>query len=90
MVSVNNRRRDKDVMKILVSGYKVELPDENRMSEIIVDFPGPVDSPYAGVSIKLSIILHASNFKFIADREYGKCESSYLTSIQSSHHRSAF
>ena len=52
MVSAQNRRRDKDVMKILVSGYDVELPDENKMSEIIVDFPGPQDSPYAGVSIR--------------------------------------
>ena len=41
MVSAQNRRRDKDVMKILVSGYDVELPDESKMSEIIVDFPGP-------------------------------------------------
>ena len=40
-------------MKILVSGYDVELPDENKMSEIIVDFPGPQDSPYAGVSSEL-------------------------------------
>ena len=37
-------------MKILVSGYDVELTDENKMSEIIVDFPGPEDSPYVGVS----------------------------------------
>ena len=37
-------------MKILVSGYDVLLPDENRMSEIVVDFPGPQDSPYVGVS----------------------------------------
>ena len=41
MVSAQNRRRDKDVMKILVSGYDVELPDESKMNEIIVDFPGP-------------------------------------------------
>ena len=50
MVSMTNKRRDKDVMKMLVSSYKVELVDENRMSEIVVDFPGPQDSPYAGVS----------------------------------------
>lgn len=50
MVSMNNKRRDRDVMKIMVSGYKVELPDETKMSELIVDFPGPQDSPYVGVS----------------------------------------
>ena len=44
-----NKRRDRDVMKILVSGYKVELPDENKMNEVIVDFPGPKDSPYETV-----------------------------------------
>ena len=41
MVSMNNKRRDRDVMKIMVSGYKVELPDETKMSELVVDFPGP-------------------------------------------------
>ena len=50
MVSMNNKRRDRDVMKIMVSGYKVELPDETKMSELVVDFPGPQDSPYVGVS----------------------------------------
>ena len=47
---MQNKRRDKDVMRLLVSSYQVELVDENRMSEIIVSFPGPPDSPYAGVS----------------------------------------
>ena len=46
-----NKRRDKDVTKILVSGYHVELVDENRLNEFIVDFHGPKDSPYEGVSI---------------------------------------
>ena len=50
MVSAQNRRMVRDVNKILVSGYKVELPDENKMNEIIVDFPGPQDSPYSEVS----------------------------------------
>lgn len=50
MVSMSNKRRDKDVMKIMVSGYKVELPDESKMNEIIVNFPGPQDSPYKDVS----------------------------------------
>lgn len=47
---MSNKRRDKDVMKIMVSGYKVELPDESKMNEIIVNFPGPQDSPYKDVS----------------------------------------
>ena len=36
--------------KIMVSGYKVELVDEMKMDELIVDFHGPKDSPYVGVS----------------------------------------
>ena len=45
-----NKRRDQDVTKIMVSGYHVELTDENKMNEMIVDFPGPKDSAYEGVS----------------------------------------
>jgi hypothetical protein len=45
-----NKRRDKDVTKIMVSGYHVELVNENYLNEIVVDFPGPADSPYFGVS----------------------------------------
>lgn len=34
----------------MVSGYDVDLIDEDKMGEFIVKFQGPVDSPYAGVS----------------------------------------
>jgi len=54
---MNNKRRDRDVMKIMVSGYKVELPDETKMSELIVDFPGPPDSPYVGGVWKVRVTL---------------------------------
>jgi len=37
-------------MKLMATGYNVVLPDETKMSEIIVDFPGPEESPYVGVS----------------------------------------
>lgn len=49
MVSTN-KRRDKDVMKLLVSDFDVHLVNENNMSEFIVKFIGPEDSPYQGVS----------------------------------------
>ncbi len=55
MVSMANRRRDKDVMKLMASKYTYELPDENKMNEIIVNFPGPEDSPYKDVSNFLTI-----------------------------------
>ena len=34
----------------MVSGYTVELIDEVKMDELVVDFHGPADSPYVGVS----------------------------------------
>lgn len=49
MVSTN-KRRDKDVMKLLVSEYDVNLVNDNNNSEFIVKFCGPQESPYEGVS----------------------------------------
>ena len=49
MVS-QNKRREKDVMKLLVSQYEVHLPNDSNTSEFIVKFNGPTDSPYEGVS----------------------------------------
>jgi hypothetical protein len=46
-----HKRRTKDVTRIMVSGYDVELVDEDRMGEFIVKFKGPEDSLYAGVSL---------------------------------------
>jgi len=33
----------------MVSGYEVDLVDEDKMDEFIVKFKGPPDSPYFGV-----------------------------------------
>lgn len=55
MVSMANKRRDRDVMRLMATGYNVTLQDENKMNEIVVDFPGPEESPYVGVSF-VSII----------------------------------
>jgi hypothetical protein len=38
----------------MVSGYDVDLVDEDKMDEFIVTFKGPVDSPYTGVSASFS------------------------------------
>lgn len=37
----NQKRKQKDVMRIMVSGYDVELVDEEKMDELIVKFKGP-------------------------------------------------
>ena len=57
MVS-QNKRREKDVMKLLVSQFEVHLPNDSNTSEFIVKFVGPVDSPYEGVSSHLKFTYH--------------------------------
>ena len=49
-----NKRRDKDVMKLLVSEYEVELAHDNSNAEFFVKFLGPTESPYEGVSYQIS------------------------------------
>ena len=49
MVSSVNKRREKDVMKLLVSHYDVMQVNENSTSELIIKFEGPKESPYEGV-----------------------------------------
>lgn len=44
-----NKRKEKDVMKLLTSDYDIEIKDDN-MSEFTVILDGPSDSPYEGVS----------------------------------------
>lgn len=43
-------RKERDVMKLLMSNYEVTLPDENNHNDLYVIFHGPKDSPYEGVS----------------------------------------
>ena len=44
-----NKRKEKDVMKLLTSDYDIEIKEDN-MSEFTVILDGPPDSPYEGVS----------------------------------------
>ena len=50
MVSGVNKRKEKDVMKLLVSDFGVQVVNEATNNEFIVRFAGPKDSPYEGVS----------------------------------------
>ena len=43
-----NLRKQKDIMKLLLSKYEIELVDKNS-SGFYVKFNGPKDSPYEGV-----------------------------------------
>ena len=56
MSSQVNKRKEKDLMRLLVSDYEVEVPNENNSSEFVVTFNGPKNSPYEGVSLILELI----------------------------------
>ena len=48
-----NKRREKDIMKLMVSDFEVvmaEHPSNSFASEFFVKFQGPKDSPYEEVS----------------------------------------
>jgi len=46
---MERKRRDRDIMKLMMSNYKVTIPDEKNNSDFYVQFHGPKDSPYEGV-----------------------------------------
>ena len=48
--AAQNKRKERDVMKLLMRNYEVSLKDENNKNDIYVLFHGPKDSPYEGVS----------------------------------------
>lgn len=53
-MSVNNKRRERDVMKLFTCGkYDIQLVNEESTQEFDVLFDGPADSHYEGVSISL-------------------------------------
>jgi ubiquitin-protein ligase len=61
-----NKRKEKDVMKLLTSNYEIEIKEDN-MSEFTVILEGPNDSPYEGVSYLLIASNHQT-FLFVSER----------------------
>jgi len=55
-MSSPGKRREMDVMKLLMSDYKVEMAND-CMSELYVEFHGPKDSPYEGGVWKVHVEL---------------------------------
>lgn len=55
-----SKRREMDVMKLLMSDYKVEMSDDGSMCEFDVEFHGPRDSPYEGGLWKVHVELPES------------------------------
>jgi ubiquitin-protein ligase len=45
------KRKEKDVMKLLVSNYDVKVLDEKNNNDFLIKFSGPADSPYEGVRL---------------------------------------
>ena len=55
----NSKRRDKDVMKLMMNGkYEVQLTNEDCTSEFEVLFEGPKESLYEGVSTLQSLLYY--------------------------------
>ncbi|GAU19419.1 hypothetical protein TSUD_76630 [Trifolium subterraneum] len=50
------KRRDMDLMKLMMTDYKVEIINDG-MQEFFVEFHGPKDSPYQGGVWKIRVEL---------------------------------
>jgi ubiquitin-protein ligase len=49
MVTISSKRKERDLMKLMMSNYEVTLASESKQNDFYVVFRGPVDSPYEGV-----------------------------------------
>ena len=49
MVSVNNKRKERDLMKLMMSNYDVTVTEESKPYDFYVTFKGPKESFYEGV-----------------------------------------
>uniref|UniRef100_A0A7S2AI60 UBC core domain-containing protein n=1 Tax=Octactis speculum TaxID=3111310 RepID=A0A7S2AI60_9STRA len=52
-----NKRRHQDMMKLMMSDYEVNIPDESSMHDFFVKFEGPPDTPYEGGVWKIHVTL---------------------------------
>jgi ubiquitin-conjugating enzyme E2 H len=50
-MNVNNKRKERDLMKLIMSNYEVKLTEEGNQNDFYVKFVGPKESPYEGVKI---------------------------------------
>lgn len=52
-----NKRRDMDVKKLIMSSYEVHIPDESCLSDFFVKFHGPKETCYEGGVWNVHVIL---------------------------------
>jgi len=57
MAGSPGRRRELDVMKLMMSDFEVQMVEEDTMSDFYVKFHGPKDSPYEGGTWKVLVEL---------------------------------
>jgi hypothetical protein len=48
---MDKKRKERDLMKLMMSNYEVTVPNEQNSSEFYVNFHGPKESSYEGVTI---------------------------------------
>ncbi|GAB5036786.1 ubiquitin-conjugating enzyme e2 [Nannochloropsis oceanica] len=52
-----SKRRDMDLMKLMMSDFQVHIPDESRLHEFWVVLHGPAETPYHGGQWKVHVAL---------------------------------
>ncbi|GJD11567.1 Ubiquitin-conjugating enzyme E2 5 [Galdieria sulphuraria] len=52
-----SKRRETDLMKLMMAEYEVELAENDRVGDFFVKFCGPVDTPYEGGVWKVHVTL---------------------------------
>ena len=50
MVTISNKRKERDLMKLMMSSYEVSITEESNKNDFYVDFKGPKESAYEGVN----------------------------------------
>jgi ubiquitin-protein ligase len=48
--AASTKRKERDLMKLMMSNYEVTLADEKNQNDLFIVFEGPKDSPYEGVN----------------------------------------
>ena len=54
---MEKKRKERDLMKLRLSNYEVNVPNEQNLSEFYVNFSGPKESAYEGVRLVILLIL---------------------------------
>jgi ubiquitin-conjugating enzyme E2 H len=54
MVTTSNKRKERDLMKLMMSNYEVSMVDEKNQYDFHVVFKGPKESSYEGVSVTIN------------------------------------